>query len=867
MVHFIRSAALGIAWATLGFSGVGSLHAAQGPFFDPTMPVYGSPVNLGSGGVLARSFLVKVGKGEWLVYDQDLMRPAYWFHTDEGKEPLSLETMAQASWVVPTKKGSTVWPQPQGPGMDLAPALPGMGISMEEVSSDPRPVFQDDFGRGGLQASGRNFLGYQIAGDTGVMITEDGGVKAREWYEASRGGGSVRFARHLAVDAGGPQYFTVAKGAFTLNQAQEARRADGGLTVTSNHPGLKLELRGDLLLARLEGSKAERRVSLCYSTGGSVEVTTPANPKPRPAQWNRPTATSIKTDAQTGPGWAIDRMGLPSENPWERRVRPVDLVFLSPDRAAVATFEGDVWTVSISGTRCEWKRIAAGLGEPMSIAQVKGVIQVFTRNGIVRLRDETGDGETDFYENFSSLMIQTSSARGYALDMKVNPAGETFCSIGGIVANAKSIGPKAPSIPYSGAVMKISADGRKLEIVGKRLREPFFDVDPVTGRIACSDQQGNFVPASGIFPVTPGADFGYGEVSNDGLTPPVAWIPHEDDTSSASPLWMRGSAFKEWNGGLLDVSYGTGRLFLVRPGEGWPTRDGAVIPLQIETGIPLLHAHTHPTDGSLWLAGMRVYDSKVADLEAIGRLRRTKEPLAVPVDAKGVKEGVVLTFSAELDPASVKPEKVQAKEWQYRRSATYGSPRLKRDGGTGVDALPTGGTFLSKDGRSVFIHIPDLKPTMQLEIVNEFAVKGTRPASSTVYFTVSDPAAADWSSLGFVPPKLDAAAATVHQKATAGPATLEAGKELVTRYGCIACHSIDGATVGHSGPTWKTLYGAERTFKDGSSAKADDAYLKESILDPAKRLVKGYELGMGSYAGVLSEAEIESVILYLKSLK
>ena len=58
--------------------------------------------------------------------------------------------------------------------------------------------------------------------------------------------------------------------------------------------------------------------------------------------------------------------------------------------------------------------------------------------------------------------------------------------------------------------MMISADGTKLEVIGSHAREPFFARDPVDGRIAMSDQQGNWVPSSGSFPVTPGSGFGYG---------------------------------------------------------------------------------------------------------------------------------------------------------------------------------------------------------------------------------------------------------------------------------------------------------------------------------------------------------------------
>ncbi|MGC4015953.1 MAG: hypothetical protein QM755_15720 [Luteolibacter sp.] len=683
--------------------------AKQAPFFDPSMPVYGSPVKLADGQVMARSLLLKAGKGEWVIYDPELLRPAYWFSSEEGKDPLTLETMAQASWYEATKKGGVKYPLPAAKGVNLVPGLPGIAADAAQLASDPRPSYPPDLGRGGLQESGRTFTGYRVADDAGVLTTEDHGTKVQEWYEADRSSGGARLLRHLVVAPGEVRYFLVAEGSFTLKGTQQASGGTDNLTILSNHPGLKLEQSGNLLVARLEASKNERRVSLSYTTTGGTTKPTPALPVVKAGKWNRSTETTIGNADQSGPGWAIDRVALPLKNPWERRVRPADIAFLGGDKMAVVTFEGDVWMVEVSGKSCKWRRIAAGLCEPMAIAQVNGVLQVFTRTGIIRLRDENGDGEIDSYENFCNLMVQTSSARGYPLDMKVGPGGETYFAIGGIVTNEKAITQDAATVPHSGAVVRVSADGKKLEIVGKHAREPFFDIDPVTGHIAMSDQQGNFIPASGIFPVVEGSYYGYGDKKNEGLTPPVAWIPHEDDTSSASPLWIRKSAFPEWESAIMDLSYGTGRLFLVRPADGWPVKQGAVVPLQIETGLPLLHMRVNPGDGSLWMAGFRIYDSKVQDLEGIGRLRRTKEPLATAADVKLVKDGVVLRYAGELDPATITPANVQAKEWQYRRSSSYGSPRLTRDGKTGADPVATGGVFLSKDNRSVFVAHPRLE--------------------------------------------------------------------------------------------------------------------------------------------------------------
>ncbi|GAA5122536.1 hypothetical protein JIN84_10170 [Luteolibacter yonseiensis] len=838
-----------------------STAVGAGPFFDPSLPLYCSPIRTEENGVVARGLLIRLGAREWVAFDQDLLRPVLWFAPPAATPPLSLETMSQASWDEPTRRGTVNPPEPTGKGTSLAPALPGVGRTVEEVMTDPRPVYGDDAGRGGLEESGRRFLGYRLAGEQAVISYESNGVVIEEWFEKSGDG----LIRHLAAGPGPELVFLVAGGNFTVKPtAQEA--SSGKLHVASNHAGLTFKAEEGKLIARLAAGKSGRRVSYVY---GSKRIAAPAGTPPVPTastgRWLKPVETRFRKEAGSGPGWALDRLPLPTENPWKRRVRPADIAFLSPDAAVMVTFEGDVWRLGLGGDRARWTRIAGGLSEPLSIGQVGGVVQVFTRNGIVRLKDLNGDGETDFYENHSSLIHQTVGSRGYPLDMEVDQTGRTWASIGGIMTDDRSITGKIPDNPHSGAILEISPDGRKLDVVSTRAREPFFARDPVTGHIVMSEQQGHWVPSSGSFPVMPGSHFGYGGGKRK-VSPPAVWIPHDQDNSSSSPLWLRGTGFRAWEGGVMQLSYGTGRLFLVRHAGTWPSVEGAVIPLDIDTEIPLLHGNVHPTDGSIWFAGFRIYDSQVRELEGLARLRATEGPFSEPINAFAVKEGVILKFNGELDEVS--PELARAKEWQYRRSGGYGSPRLKRDGSEGVDPVATGGTFLSKDRKSVFVHIPGLKPTMQLELSHGFQVKGLKSAMRPVYFTVTAPPAADWTKLGFEPPALDDSLATVRDAPKdETPPSAGRGRELATRYGCLACHSVEETNGGHSGPTWKKLYGSERRFTDGTRRTADDAYLRDAILEPAKNIVEGYALGMGSYSGVLSEPELESILLWIKELK
>jgi cytochrome c2 len=90
-------------------------------------------------------------------------------------------------------------------------------------------------------------------------------------------------------------------------------------------------------------------------------------------------------------------------------------------------------------------------------------------------------------------------------------------------------------------------------------------------------------------------------------------------------------------------------------------------------------------------------------------------------------------------------------------------------------------------------------------------------------------------------------------------------------YGCVACHAVDSTSLTRLGPTWRGLYGSERTFAGGVvRVIADEAYLRESILQPAAKVVSGYERGevsMPSYAGVLTDSQLDSLILFIKSLK
>lgn len=91
------------------------------------------------------------------------------------------------------------------------------------------------------------------------------------------------------------------------------------------------------------------------------------------------------------------------------------------------------------------------------------------------------------------------------------------------------------------------------------------------------------------------------------------------------------------------------------------------------------------------------------------------------------------------------------------------------------------------------------------------------------------------------------------------------GAKLAAVKGCVACHTGDG--VHGIGPSYKGLYGAVRTFMDGSSTRADDNYIRESIENPQAKVVKGFNPVMPTFKGLVSENEMNALIAYIKSRK
>ena len=90
------------------------------------------------------------------------------------------------------------------------------------------------------------------------------------------------------------------------------------------------------------------------------------------------------------------------------------------------------------------------------------------------------------------------------------------------------------------------------------------------------------------------------------------------------------------------------------------------------------------------------------------------------------------------------------------------------------------------------------------------------------------------------------------------------GSELFTAFACNSCHQ-DASTL--RGPALAGLFGKPVALADGGRAVADDAYLRESILNPTAKLVAGYSPVMPTFRGQVNEDDLMQLIAYIKSLQ
>jgi len=96
---------------------------------------------------------------------------------------------------------------------------------------------------------------------------------------------------------------------------------------------------------------------------------------------------------------------------------------------------------------------------------------------------------------------------------------------------------------------------------------------------------------------------------------------------------------------------------------------------------------------------------------------------------------------------------------------------------------------------------------------------------------------------------------------TGGPLSAT-GEKIFAELGCVTCHRSDSQG---RGPNLQGLFGKPVQLEDGRMITADENYVRESILDPGAKVVKGFKPVMPTFQGLVSEEQLNALVAYVKS--
>jgi glucose/arabinose dehydrogenase len=669
-----------------------------------------------------KSINIDLGNGAAVAFDTELLRYAAGW--TGGFLDLTNTHLTSGKGSVPiTPKGTIAFTTPH-----LA------GWSTDGKFTDPRP-----HPYGPLPKAVAHYKGLYRNGRQVVLRYDVGGVHVLETPSAIRSAsGEFTFVRTIRVAPTTLQlHILMASGEARVAIAAGAAAK---LTTSPNIGHVLLIPPHDTFVTVKVAIKAGIDAPVIAAEARSEDLSSLTNGGP--ALWPEPIITQ-GVRAKDDKPYVVDSLTLPFDNPTHSWFRPGAFDFFSDGRMAMSLMNGDVWICSgidDSLQKLTWRRFAAGLYEPLGLKIVNDVVYVLGRDQITRLHDLNSDGEADFYENFNNDGVAASNYHSFALELQTDPAGNFYYVTAGQRA--------APTLPHHGALMRVSSDGSKLDVFAAGLRVANgLGVGP-HGELTAADNQGNWTPSSRLNLIRQGGFYGYvphatgtGEPKKvDTYDPPICWIPMSIDNSSGGQVWS-GDRFGPLSDRMFHTSYGRASVmlaFMHDAGDG--VIQGGVIPLPFRFDSGVMRGRLSPTDGQLYLAGQRGWQTAGNKDGCLVRLRYTGKPLYLPLDCKVLPSAMELTFSQPLDPKTANDtESYGIEQWNYRWTKDYGSDDYSAADPTkkGHDTVNISAAQLQSDGKTVRLTIPGLKPVMQMRIQTDVDAKDGQTIKGDVYLTIN----------------------------------------------------------------------------------------------------------------------------------
>jgi putative heme-binding domain-containing protein len=516
--------------------------------------------------------------------------------------------------------------------------------------------------------------------------------------------------------------------------------------------GFTWKIRDRMLTVSIPASQEPQRFSVWCNKTPSVEQTARQSAidanlvgdldllgrvRSNPLRWSQVLKTVAKESFAKG-AFAVDTIVSPESNPWFAQLRLTGLDFFSDGSMAVCSWDGDVWHVreSLDRASWDWKRMVSGLYQPLGLKIVDDMIYLTCRDQLAALHDFNADDEVDYIECFNNDHQVTEHFHEFAMGLQTDAAGNFYYAKSGRHA-LKAV------VPQHGTLLRVSPDGSKTDILATGFRAANGVCLNPDGSFIVTDQEGFWNPKNRINWVTVdptgpprfyGNMFGYHDVtdtSDDAMESPLCWITNSFDRSPAELLWIDSPTWGELQGGLLNLSYGYGKVYLVLHEQVDGKRQGGMIELPIPafpTGV--MRGRFSPGDHHLYLCGMFSWAGNATYPGGLYRIRKLPSPSHLPLQMHATESGVELVFADPIDPASLDPANVHMEQWGLKRSAKYGSDHIDQH------ALQIDRVSLMSDGKTVRIESKQLKPSWGMEIRYKLQGADGKPVRGTIHNTI-----------------------------------------------------------------------------------------------------------------------------------
>ena len=619
---------------------------------------------------------------------------------------------------------------------------PGWAKPGTDDFTDQRLVGRDGRRFGPVARDWAKFRGRRDVGGRTLLEYSVGSAAVRELPGAVEVDGAFVFSRTLEVGPSAAELRLVV-GPLEVGGGYSVRHEGGGRPIVAHGldngrrvlviaPGdkpLRMQVRFGAKRAALDAVSEQNLLRLSDELAAMDD-----SPRTR---WRATARSQVRRGDEDG-AWTVDEFTLPDtdRNPYQSWMRLGAFDFFADGkRAAVSTWNGDVWIVSgvdqQQGT-LSWRRFAAGLYQPLGVRVIDETVYVGCRDQICVLEDTDGDGEADYYRCLNNDHQVTEHFHEFAMGLQTDAEGNFYYA-----KSARHA--KTALVPHHGTLLKVDKDGSATTIVANGFRAANGVCVNGDGSFYVTDQEGHWTPKNRINRVVPGGFYGNmmgyhdRESSKDeDMEQPLCWITNAFDRSPAELVRVQGDRWGLPDGSLLEISYGMGKAFLVLEDEVAGVHQGGMVALPVgpfATGV--MRGRFHPGDGQLYCCGLYGWSGARTRPGGFYRVRYRGGAIDMPVAMRAQPDGIELRFGAALDPeTAADPESYGVDVWSLRRSKNYGSRHVDER------SLNVTSASLQPDGRTVRLIVEDLQPTMCMEINVDVDTAAGAPLRAVIHGTI-----------------------------------------------------------------------------------------------------------------------------------